>query len=279
VAVQCTDGNQTPFIPATQFRIFEDSQPVLDYGVETLKVPERLVMAFLIPTMADGLEQPIVDGALRALVWKRPRDLWSTVHYRPFRPWNLTATLIGEIIEIARPEEISVAADRPIFLADHESAGQALDRANHGIAHSNLWDAIAEATHACAGVVAADAEPHLVIYSPSYIPDPTGHQAQRQASLGLTIPIHCIAWESNPFLEALCESSQGSFHLVEGDEKVVETVEQLYVRLLARYSVSYRGMAHAAAGHIQVRTSEGWGKAALHFKRQRRRSFLDREFE
>ena len=263
VAVRHAGGNQPSVIPGTQFRIFEDNRPVLDYKVEPLEVPDRLILAFLIPVMADGSEQPMIGGALRALTWKRPRDLWATVDYRPYRPWHLTATLIGQTIEIARPEEFPAELDTPVFTADPESAAQALEQASEGAAHSSIWDAIVEASHACAGVRAADAEPHLVIYSPCHTGTPSERQSERLAALDLTVPIHCIAWAADPLLEALCERSHGKYYLVAGDAEVAEIVESLSVRLLARYSVSYRGASDAASGQIQVHTPEGWGKAAV----------------
>lgn len=276
VAVQCADGSQPSFIPGTQFNIFEDNEPVLDYSVEPLEVPDKLVLAFLIPLMADGSEFPMVSGALRALAWKRPRDLWTTVDYRPYRPWNLTATLMGEVIEIDEPEEIPAAADAPVFTADNETASQALENAPEGTAHNSIWDAIVEANDACAGGGFEDAEPHLVIYSPCDTGIPSEQQSQRLAAVGSTIPIHCIAWAENPLLEALCERSRGTYHLVEDDAEVIETVDWLYVRLLARYAVRYRTVPHAATDHIEVRTSEGWGKAAVQCSQEWRRLWLSR---
>ena len=268
VAVQCADGSEPPSIPATQFWISEDQQPVLEYCVETLEVPNRLALAFLIPTMADGSEIPVVGGALRALIWKRPRDVWAAVHYRPPRRWNLTATLIGEVIEIAPPEEVPVQVDPPAFVADCESAAEALRQPPEGPVHRCVWDAIFETALACAGMAAAGAEPRMAIYCPCDAGNPAEHQAQRLSSLDSTVPIHCIARRADPFLEDLCARSGGTYQLVDRDAEAIEALETLHVRLLARYSVTYRGMPGAGASQIQVRTPEGCAKAVVQFSRE-----------
>jgi hypothetical protein len=54
--------------------------------------------------------------------------------------------------------------------------------------------------------------------------------------------------------------------LVAEDEDVGEAVERLYTRLLARYSVNYRGAVHAAKCHIHLRTAEGRGEAGVPFR-------------
>jgi hypothetical protein len=267
VAVQCADGSEPPPIPGTQLWISEDKQPVLDYCVETLRVPNTLVLAFLIPLAADGAEIPAIGGALRALIWKRPRDAWAAVRYRPPCRWNLTATLIGEIIEIAPPEEIPLPVDPPVFAADGESAAAALQQPPEGPVHRCIWDAIVETNLACAGMATSDAESRMVVYCPCDVGKPAEHQAHRLSALDLTVPIHCIARAADPFLEDLCGRSQGSYQVVDGDAEAVEALETLHIRMLARYSVTYRGMPDAATSHIQLHTPEGSAKAVVRFGR------------
>lgn len=263
VTLQLTDGAEPPAIPATQLWLFEDDNPVLDYGVERLEVPRKLVFAFLIPAMADGPQISIVNAALRALVWKRPQDAWATVHYKPPRQWHLSVTLIGEIIEIAPPEEVSVPVEAPVFVADDESASAAIQCVPAGPVHGCLWDAIVESLHACSGVAAADVQPHVVIYSPMDPGTPTEHQVERLAALDSAIPVHCIAGADHALLRELCERSNGTYHVVGGDAEVAETLERLYIRLLARYRVSYLGARNAVRGCLQVRTPEGRATTAV----------------
>jgi hypothetical protein len=265
VALQATDGTEPPAIPATQLWVFEDDKPVVDYVVERLEVPHKLVFAFLIPAMADGSQIPIVNAAQRALAWKRPQDAWAAVHYKPPRQWHVSVTLIGEIIEIAPPEEVSVPVDAPVFMADDESAAAAVQCVPAGPVHGCLWDAIVETIKACTGVGAADVEPHVVIYSPQDARTPAGHRVERLAALDSAIPVHCIAGTDHAFLRELCERSHGTYHVVAGDAEVAETLERLYIRLLARYRVSYLGSRNAVRGCLQVRTPEGWATTAIRF--------------
>lgn len=262
VAVQCADGKPPPRILPTRFWVLEDGRPVLDYRVEELEVPDTLALALVIPLTADGLEMPMVSGALRALVWKRPRDAWGVVRYKPPQRWNVTATLLGEIIRIAPPEEAPEQVDLPVFAADPEIAAQALEQPPEGPARRCLWDAILEANRACAAMAAAGAKSCMAIYcpcDPGTLPD---LQAERMSAVDWTVPVHCIAWKPVPFVEDLCRRSQGAYHLVDGDAEVVETLDRLHIGLEAQYLVSYRGAPNAAAA-IQVKTPEGCAKTAV----------------
>lgn len=267
VAIQCADGSEPPRILPTRFWVLEDKEPVLDYRVEETEVPDTLALAFLIPMASDGAEIPIISGALRALVWKRPRDVWAAVHYKPPRRWNLTATLIGEIIEIAPPEEIPLQVAMPEFLADPERVAEALQQPPEGPVHRCIWDAIVETNRACAAMVAAGAKPCMVIYCPCDVGTPPELQAHTLSTLDLSVPIHCIAWKRDPFLEDLCQKTQGAYHLVDSDPEVVETLDWLQIGLLTRYSVRYQGVPGAAAA-IQVRTPEGCAKTGVRFARE-----------
>ena len=273
-AVLRDDGRQPSAIPSTQFRIFEDQHPILVYNVETVEVPEKFVMAFVMPAMDDASEFPIINGALRALAWKRPADLWASVRYKPPRRWNLRATLIGEIIEIAPPEEIPAAVEPPVFLADEERLAETLEEVPEGPPHRTIWDAIVESHRACAAIAFPDAEAHLVIFGPGDAGTPPEPQLRRLEALSSDVAVHCIALEANPAVEALCRRGKGSYHLVADSNEVVEAMEWLYVRLLARYRVTYQGTPRATSSHIQVRTSEGWGKAIVLYGRDRSRFLL-----
>ena len=268
VALQSTEGAEPPAIPATQLWVFEDDKPVLDYSVERLQVPRKLVLAFLIPAMADGAQIPIVNAALRALAWKRPQDAWATVHYKPPRQWRLSATLIGEIIDIAPPEEVSVPVAPPVFVANDEGAAEAVQCAPAGPVHGCLWDAIVETSHTCASVGAADVEPHVVVYSPTDAGTPQEQQAERLATVDSAIPVHCIAGADQPFLRELCGRSNGAYQVVAGDAEVAEALERLYIRLLARYRVSYLGARNAVRACLRVSTPEGSVKTAVRFAGQ-----------
>ena len=206
-----------------------------------------------------------VSCAQQALVWKRPRDMWATVRYKPYRPWLMKATLIGQTIDIPAPEEIPVTADAPVFTSDHASVAAALDRVE-GTAHANIWDAIVDITQTCGLVLSAEAAPHLVIYVPGDAGMPSEWRVQRLAAFDLTVPIHAIAWEEDPILKELCARSHGTYDLVVEDEDAGEAVERLYIRLLARYSVNYRGAARAAKCHIHLQTAEGRGQAGVPFR-------------
>jgi hypothetical protein len=234
----------------------------LDYGVETREVPATIALAVLVPVMKDGSEAPIVTGSLRALAWKRPQDQWSTVRYKPPRRWSMRATLIGEIIEIAPPVEIPVPVDAPVFTADHKLAVQELEEPFGGAPHLCIWDAVVETSNLCGGLGSAETVSHVVVYSPFDAGKPSPDHLERVANLAPGMRVHGVSQTANPFLEDLCKRSGGGFHLAAGDAEVAKALEQLYVRLSARYTVTYRASAHAA-GSIQVHTPEGWAEVAI----------------
>ncbi len=265
VSVQLPDGTDPPPIPGTRFCIYDDRKPVLEYSVEALPVPDELALVLLMPVAATDSEDPMVSGALRALVWKRPRDMWATVRYEPYRPWLISATLIGQTIEIPAPEEVAVVADAPVFHTDGASAALALGSVED-TAHGCIWDAIVEVTGACARALPAKAAPHLVLYLPGEAGIPSAQRTERLAEVKLNVPTHVIAWEENPILEDICTRSHGSYHLVLQDDDVGDAVERLYIRLLARYSVSYLGAVSAARCEIHLRTGEGRAEAGVQFR-------------
>jgi hypothetical protein len=264
VTVQRPGGDEPSLILPIQFWIFEeDEQPMLDYSAEPQDVPDKLAMAILIPMMSDGLELPVAAGARSALEWNRPQDAWTIVRYLPPPRWNRRTTLIGEVIEIASPDDIAVPEYPPVFVADPESAARSLEQAPEDPAYRCIWDAIIETNRACAEAGSADVEPLLVIYCPGDAGAPPVDLSRQLAALDLTTPIHCIAQEDNPFLQELCVRSKGTYHLLASNDEVADTLEWLYVRRLARYSVTYQSVADDATSYIQVRTAEGWAKAQV----------------
>ena len=268
VTAQCADGNEPPSIQPTQFWVLEDKRPVLDYSVEPLAVPDTLALAFLLPLTADGAEIPMVSGALRALIWKRPRDAWAAVRYRPPCKWNLTATLIGEVIEIAPPEEIPLPVDPPVFGVESDRAAELLQQPPEGPVHRCIWDAIVEANLACAGMATSNAQSAMVIYCPSSVGNPAERQTHRLSALDPAVPIHCVVREPSQVLEEICQRSNGTYRQVRSDAEVVEAIETLHIGMLARYQVAYRGNRDASLSHLQVRTSEGCAKTAIQFGRR-----------
>lgn len=157
--------------------------------------------------------------------------------------------------------------DPPVFVSDCESAAEALQQPPEGPVHKCIWDAIAETNLACSGMAAAGVESRMVIYCPCDAGIPAGRQAQRLSALELTVPIHCIARGADPFLEDLCGRSQGTYRLVAGGAEAMDALQTLHIRMLARYSVTYRGIPDAAASHIRVRTNEGCAKSVVQFGR------------
>jgi hypothetical protein len=269
VTVQETDGDERTHLQPTQFCIYEDDRLVFDYSVNEVEPPGKVAMALLLPALGDEAEFPVVSELQRLLEWKRFQDSWATLHFKPPREWKLSATLIGEVIGIPRAPEAPIPVEYPVFTHDRHRAAQALQERPEPAKCAGLWATVLETYAACASMRSPEVWPCLTIYIVNDPGRPAEVQMELLAKVEFTIPIHCIAKESSPFLEELCARSKGEYFVVGDDTEAVDVLERRYIRQVARYKVSYRGGIHAAAGSIEVHDGEGWARAAIQYKESR----------
>jgi hypothetical protein len=147
VNVTSADGREQIKLLPTHFLIVEGGQPVFDYEVEDRPAPETLALAFVLPRTTDPGDAPGNQGALAALRWKRPSDLWSCAAYLPVRKDPQTS-LAGEIITVPTTgtEGLPLA-----YTCDPEIAAASFRKVYSRMECTDIWGAIRRAVQLEAG--------------------------------------------------------------------------------------------------------------------------------
>jgi HEAT repeat protein len=261
------DGRLYPEpIPATRFQISDGGVPVMDYSLAAVPLPERLALAFLLPVKTESSQQ-FAAGIERAFGWRRSNDLWAAVRFKPPRQWNIRATLIGEIIEIAPPDEIPLAVDPPVFSKEWGDMEDVLDADGSLGAHTNIWCALAESCCAASQAVAEGGEAHLIVFSPGEAPVPTPEQSEHLGATRAGTRIHCICLGPSPPMQDLCRRSGGIYIELPEDASPADAVEWLNLRLVAQYALEYESATRNSTGLIYLNTPDGWAQVQIPFHR------------
>jgi hypothetical protein len=189
--------------------------------------------------------------------------VYAALSYKPPRHWSLRTTLIGEVIDIAAPEEAPHPVPPPVLTDNAESIGASFPERSIENVHSSMWDAILAANQACAG---SGAEPHVVIYLPQHTGTFRQSDSPRFSSEAAAAPLHCIAHSAEPVLQEICERNRGSYHLVEDEAEVARVLEWLYFHLIARYQVSYPNPGRHTTPELEIRTPEGAARSHVRLR-------------
>ena len=94
--VTSKDGKEAVKLLPTQVILVEDGQEITQYSLEEHTVAPLLAMALVFPRTGDTGLTASQQGALNALAWKRPSDLWSVLCYLPQARPEAQASLAGE---------------------------------------------------------------------------------------------------------------------------------------------------------------------------------------
>ena len=92
------DGNRSRSFPrSSSWRKKGRAWPATPW--KNVAAPGALAVAFLFPRTADPAAAPLYQGALRALAWKRPSDLWSAIPYvASEREMQMTDAATGDLL-------------------------------------------------------------------------------------------------------------------------------------------------------------------------------------
>lgn len=266
VEICSSDGREQVKVLPTQFILTEEGEGVASYTVEERPAPGALAVAFLLPRAADPAAAPFNQGALRALAWKRPSDLWSAVPFVPAAR-EIQMTMLQQDISFTS-EVIAPQEDVPIpFTCDPELADEAFRKVPAKMDCSDLWGAIRRAVQIDTGP--ARGHRHLVVYGQWETGQPAGYPELVSTALVSHTTVHAISLVANPPLENLCQTTQGAFQIVASEAEVPDQVEQACLRMLARYTVRYlpAGPGATALG-IRVQSQNGWGETRITIPRQ-----------
>ncbi len=245
LAVASADGKEVPSILPTQFLLSEDGRPVHSYQVAEREVPAAFSVAFVFPKSVGRAEPPWVEGALRALQWKRNSDLWGIAPYRPD----------------TGGEPAQAAAEEPVFSAGPDAIRTSFQHSGRGVPCPDLWTALWSAVKGQERLVRG--ENRIIIFSDAVEERSAGLELISAIITSSTL-VQATSTEDNPRLEEFCRKTRGLFRRVDGEEEASRAMEQACLQLLARYEISYPPAVPEAQNlKIRAQTPSGWAEMTL----------------
>jgi hypothetical protein len=160
--ISSKDGRLQIGILPTQLILVEDGQEVVSYSVEERADPPAMAITFVMPRTGEPSGSPFQAGALNALTWKRPSDLWSVAPYIPAVHPERRTSLAGEKITFAA-EDVPLEGLPPQFTCDPKVAMEALRKLPPKVECSDLWSTIRRVVQLDRGP--ARGKRHLIVYN------------------------------------------------------------------------------------------------------------------
>ncbi len=231
-------------LPPTAFILLEGGQDITAYSVEPRTAPAALAITLLLPGAAEPQTSSWYEGARRALWWKRSSDLWAVAYHGPRGT-------------IAAPADGS-----PELLKDPDAIGTALSAAPCASACEDLWSAIRRASRG--EVRPGGPERHVLILSDTDSGRSDASEEAASFARAAGIAVHAITRSANESLEQLCQSTHGSYWVLDSEIPPADAVEAVWVGLLARFVIRYRPVsADAKDLKLIVNSPSGWGEARI----------------
>jgi hypothetical protein len=244
LAVAGEDMREQPKAAPLQFVLSEGNQYITSYKVSEKPLPDAMSVVFVIPRSRGGAGSAFFEGALSCLRWKRPSDLWSVLPY--------IETGDGEPPPPHDPEP-------PLFTSHSEALEAALSDTPKRANCTDLWTAVWRATKDGGQ---ARGKRHVIVFSTAEEGRIAGHGLIANLQGG-RIPMQVIASGPNQQLQEFCQRSHTWFRN-SAEEELVETIEQAYLNMLARYEIAYQPVAvNAPVLKVRVQTPTGWGETLI----------------
>jgi hypothetical protein len=265
LAIRATDGKDPEGLLPTQFAVSEGGAVVTDYRVEERRLPSTMAFVFVCPGAAGtsaGGGPSFADGVRHGLMWKRPRDVWATVRYRPARKGSLQATLIGQIIEIALPEQTPQEIAPPDFTSAAEPTPGTMRNGKEKPPQGSLWDALLGAVDSRKQLAPMDASPRIVVYCPWEAEAPLEAHVSKLSMLDAPVPIDFVTVGENPRLAETCRPATVTFHRCASEAEAAETVERLCITNLSQYIITYESKGRDAQTVVRIVTPDGWAEVS-----------------
>jgi hypothetical protein len=261
VETSSKDGREQIGILPTQLILSEDGQEIASYSVEERPAPPAMAITFVLPRTVESPGNPFQAGALHALTWKRPSDLWAVAPYIPVRGPDRHTSFVGQNIDIQTVENPSLDGIPQQFTCDPAAAKAALEKLVPKVDCSDLWSTIRRTVQIERGP--ARGKRHLLVYGHSEPGPLSGYPELVSAAMAARTSVHAISSIPNSALEGLCQMTHGTFQIVASEDEVAVVVEEMCLSLQARYTVRYQPTAGARELRIAVNSPSGWGEATI----------------
>lgn len=244
LAVAGEDMREQPKVAPLQFVLSEGSQYITSYKVTEKPLPEAMSVVFVIPRSREAAGGAFFDGVLSCLRWKRPSDLWSVLPY--------VETGDGEPPSPHDPEP-------PIFTSNSDALAAALRDTPKRSNCTDLWTGVWRATKDGGQ---SRGKRHVIVFSSVEEGRIAGHGLITNMQSG-RIPMQVIAAGPNQQLQEFCQRTH-TLYRNSAAEELVETIEQSYLNLLARYEIAYQPVAaNTPVLKVRVQTPAGWGETLI----------------
>jgi HEAT repeat protein len=241
------ENGEPALIVPMEILLDEDGQPVLDYQVERRPGADPLTMAFVFPRPAGPMASSCYRGALNALHWKRPSDVWWVVPY-------ITASERGGSRVALKEAGVEMTGDR----AEAETL---FDPTRERVYFRGMWGAIERALDPS---VAAPGQRRIIVYSEHEAGKPADGADLPAAAEKCGASVIAICQGPDPMLEDLCRSTQGDFRIAGTAAEIDAWVEGAHRAVLEQYTVTYHSAApNAAAVRVRINLPDGCGETLL----------------
>jgi hypothetical protein len=240
------NGEPAPVMPL-EILLDEDGRPIVDYRVERRPGAGPLTVVFVFPRTPESADAPWLRGALNALRWKRPSDVWGIVLYITPPDKN------GSIVSLKNAAVESTA--------DHAEAEGLFDPTRERVSSRELWGAIERALDPS---LAAPGKRRIIVHSAHEAGTLEGRAHLPAAALEQGAPVSAVFLTPDPPLEEFCRGTQGDFRIATTAAEVEALVEAAHRAALDQYVVTYRSAAPgASAVRVRINLPDGWGETTL----------------
>ena len=241
------ERGEPALVPPLGILLDEDGRPVVDYQVERRPGADPLTVVFVLPRPEGSAVPAWRQGALNALAWKRPLDVWGIVLYIA-----------------AHDRSGSVASSKEAGVeptADRAEAEKLFDSTRERVYSRDLWGAMERALDP---TVPGRGKRRLIVYSEHEAGTPEGRGDLAAAALERGASVGAICLTPDPPLEDLCRRTQGDFRIAGAAGEVEAFVERAHRAALDQYVVTYRGApTGVSALRVRINLPDGWGEITL----------------
>jgi hypothetical protein len=261
VETSSKDGREQIGILPTQLILAEDGQEVANYSVEERPAPPDMAITFVLPRTAEPSGNTFQAGALHALTWKRPSDLWAVAPYIPTQSPDRHTSFVGQSIDIPTVENPSTEGIPQQFTCDPAVAKAALEKLPPTVDCTDLRSTIRRTVQMDRGPACGIR--HVLVYGQSEPGTLAGYTELVSAAMAARTSVHAISLIPNAALEGLCQMTHGTFQIVASEDEVAIVVEEMCLSLQARYTVRYQPNAGARELRITINTPSGWAETTI----------------
>jgi HEAT repeat protein len=241
------ENGEPALVVPLEILLDEDGRPVVDYQVDRRPGAGPLTVVFVFPQAAGPVVSACYRGALNALRWKRPADVWWVVPYT-------TASDLGGSTVALNEAGVEMATDRA-------QAETLFDPARERVYFRGMWSAIQRALDPA---VEAPGQRRIVVYSENEAGRPEARGDLPSAAGRCGASVSAVCQTPDPMLEDLCRSTEGDFRTAQTAAEFEALVEGAHRAVLDQYMVTYRSVApEAATVRVRIYQPDGWGETLL----------------